>query len=106
MSIGRIIRNSNGFERVTLTDEELQEILRDLREKNLELYESCFKDAMNVGFRKPSLLGPQELHVATEIAGALFDKQAISLETAMNSKLDEKIFYLKEYEKTLRQMEV
>ena len=106
MTVGRIIKNANGFERVTLTDEELQEVLKDLREKNLTLYKGCFEDAMGMAFKKPSLLGPAELQVAAQIAGALFEKQAASAETAMNSKLEAKVFYLKEYEKTLKAMEV
>ncbi|MFQ5948848.1 MAG: hypothetical protein ACE5KX_08310 [Acidimicrobiia bacterium] len=45
MAIGRIIRNTNGFERVTLTDEEEQEVLEKLRERNLQIYERCLDDA-------------------------------------------------------------
>ena len=43
---------------------------------------------------------------AAEIVGKLFEKAAVNAETAMNSKLEAKVFYVKEYEKTLKAMEV
>ena len=106
MAIGRIIRNTNGFERVTLTEEEETEVLQKLREKNLELYKRCFEDAMQLVTKGPTLVGLREMIPVAEIAGALFRKQAIDARDALTWKLEEKVFYAKEYARTLEAMEV
>ncbi len=106
MAIGRIVRNANGYERVALTDEELQEIVRDHREKSLRLYQECLGDAVRMVFGEHSLPGPREVQAASVIANALFDKQAVSVETAMENKLGEKVFYFKEYQNDLQAVQV
>ena len=105
MGVGRIIRNRNSFERVTLTEEEEQEVLEKLRERNIEVFKWCLEDASRTITKGPALLRPQDIHVVATIAGALFEKQAISSSVALNSKLEEKVFYVKEYAKSLETMQ-
>ena len=106
MKIGRIIRNANGFERVTLEEKEEQAVLEKVRERNLEVYRQCFGDAKGLVVKGPALLTAEDMKVVTEVATALFEKLAVGSLAALSSKLDEKVFYLKEYAKTLEAMEV
>ena len=105
MKMGRIIRGANGFERVTLEEHEEEEILETVRKVNLDLFQRCLRDATSLTVNGPALVGPEEMRVAATIAVALFEKQATDVRDAIAWRLEEKVFYLKEYAKTLEAME-
>jgi len=85
--MGRVIQVGRKWQRITLTDEEENEVLDWLRKRNLRMFQQCLQDAEQ--------LAKDKAHV-TSVAIALFNHLALGAHTAIDEALEARMHELKE----------
>jgi len=92
LSLARYYRDKNGWELVTLTDDEIKEAHEAIRTKNNELFEQCLEDSLKMvqKYRPwPSLA------LAMPIAQQLFERKAIHISLVLDAILKRKTHELR-----------
>ncbi len=80
-------KNGEEWDSVTLSDEEVQEVLEELRARNLEIMKRCVEDAKKLNGR-----------INSTIAAALFSKLGESGFTALQNALERKVRKIRDSE--------
>jgi hypothetical protein len=87
-------KNANGWELETLSDDEMQEVYKVVRERNKEIFEECMRDAFSI-VGKYQTTYSCNLEVTARVAQQLFERRAIHISVILDAVLKRKVFDLR-----------
>lgn len=96
--IGKNVRIGGKLDRITLTEDEEEEVMEELLKKNAKKMERCLEEGKRI-VEKYRGKGDYSIN-ETDVALALFDKQATASFTVLSEAIEKKVMQLKQPSKT------